>query len=212
LIELATKAILGQKPDKPNKSLFDLDYIGVKAPQFSFSRLHSADPVIGVEMASTGEVGTLGENYYEAILSSMLAVGYTIPKKNILLSSGTVRSKTEMVNSVKFLLERGYNIYSTGGTYDFLRKIGLETIRIFRPNEKGDPQIADFIQNKSFDLIINIPKDLTEQELEKDYLIRRSAIDGNIPLITNARLASAFIYAFCKMGIEDIAIKSWQEM
>ncbi|OGU57539.1 MAG: carbamoyl phosphate synthase large subunit [Ignavibacteria bacterium GWF2_33_9] len=212
LIELATQAILGQKPEKPNKSLFDLDYIGVKAPQFSFSRLHSADPVIGVEMASTGEVGCLGENYYEAILSSMLAVGYTIPKKSILISSGPVRSKTELVNSVRLLLEKEYDVYTTGGTQEFLQNAGLETIRAFRPNEEGEPQILEMIKKKKFDLIINIPKDLTESELEKDYLIRRSAVDGNIPLITNARLASAFIYAFSKIGIEDIAIKSWDEM
>jgi carbamoyl-phosphate synthase large subunit len=212
LIELATQAILGQKPEKPNKSLFDLDYIGVKAPQFSFSRLHSADPVIGVEMASTGEVGCLGENYYEAILSSMLAVGYTIPKKSILISSGPLRSKTELVNSVRLLLDKNYDIYTTGGTQEFLQNGGLETIRVFRPNEEGRPQILEMIEEKKFDLIINIPKDLTEAELEKDYLIRRSAIDGNIPLITNARLASAFIYAFSKIGIEDIAIKSWDEM
>ncbi len=212
LIELATKAILGKKPAKPNKSLFDLDYIGVKAPQFSFSRLHSADPVLGVEMASTGEVGCLGENYYEAILSSMLSVGYTIPKKNILLSSGPVRSKTELVNSVRLLLENGYNVYTTGGSNEFLKNAGIETIRIYRPNENGSPDILEYIQNKKLDLIINIPRELTEKELEKDYLIRRSAVDGNIPLITNARLASAFIYAFCKMRIDDIAIKSWQEM
>ncbi len=212
LIELATKAILGQNPDKPNKSLFDLDYIGVKAPQFSFSRLHSADPVLGVEMASTGEVGCLGESYYEAILSSMLSVGYTIPKKNILLSAGTVRSKTELVNSVRLLLEKDYNIYTTGSTHEFLKNAGIETIRLYRPNENGSPAVLDLIKNKQLDLIINIPKELTEEELEKDYLIRRNAVDGNIPLITNARLASAFIHAFCKISIDEIAIISWQEM
>ncbi len=212
LIELATKAILGEKPVKPSKSLFDLDYIGVKAPQFSFSRLHSADPVLGVEMASTGEVGCLGENYYEAILSSMLSVGYTIPKKNILLSSGPVRSKAELLSSVRLLLEKNYNVYTTGRTNKFLKNAGIETIRIYRPNENGSPNILDYIWNKKLDLIINIPRDLTEKELEKDYLIRRSAIDGNIPLITNARLASAFIHAFCTMKMEDFAIKSWQEM
>ncbi len=212
LIELATKAILGQKPPKPNKSLFDLDYIGVKAPQFSFARLHSADPVLGVEMASTGEVGCLGENYYEAILSAMLSVGYIIPKKDILFSGGPVRSKTELVNSAKMLIDNGYNVFSTGGTYDFLKNAGLETNRVYRPNEEGTPQVLEMIKQKHFDLIINIPKDLTEKELEKDYLIRRIAIDGNTPLITNARLASAFIYAFCKIGINEISIKSWQEM
>jgi carbamoyl-phosphate synthase large subunit len=212
LIELATKAILGQKPEKPNKSLFDLDYIGVKAPQFSFSRLHSADPVLGVEMASTGEVGCLGETYYEAILSAMLSVGYTIPKRNILLSGGPVRSQTELVNSVRLLLSKGYNIYTTGGTNEFLKKAGIETIRIYRPDEEGNPRVLEYIKEKKLDLIINIPRELAEAELEKDYLIRRSAIDGNIPLITNARLASAFIYSFTKMNIDDIPIKSWQEM
>jgi carbamoyl-phosphate synthase large subunit len=204
--------MLGNKVEKPNKSLFDLDYIGVKAPQFSFSRLHSADPVLGVEMASTGEVGCLGENYYEAVLSSMLSVGYSIPKKNILISSGPLRSKVELLNSVAMLVEKGYNVYTTGGTFEFLKNGGVETIRIYRPNEKQDPDIIDYIMQKKFDLIINIPRELTAGELEKDYIIRRAAVDHNIPLITNARLASAFIYAFCKMGIEDIAIKSWNEM
>jgi len=212
LIELATNVMLGNKVEKPNKSLFDLDYIGVKAPQFSFSRLHSADPVLGVEMASTGEVGCLGENYYEAVLSSMLSVGYSIPKKSILISSGPLRSKVELLNSVAMLVEKGYDVYTTGGTFEFLKNGGVETIRIYRPNEKQEPNIIDFIMQKKFDLIINIPRELTAGELEKDYIIRRAAVDHNIPLITNARLASAFIYAFCKMGIEDIAIKSWNEM
>lgn len=211
-IELATEIMLGKKVEKPDKSLFDLDYIGVKAPQFSFSRLHKADPVLGVEMASTGEVGCLGENYYEAILSAMLSVGYRIPEKNILISSGPVRSKVELVNSVRALKDKGYDIFSTNGTYSFLMNAGIESSIVYRPHENNEPLVIDMIKEKKFDLIINIPKDLTEEELITDYLIRRNAVDYNIPLITNARLASAFIMAFCKMGLDDIAIKSWNEM
>ena len=211
-IKMATEIMLGIKVKKPNKSLFDLDYIGVKAPQFSFSRLHKADPVLGVEMASTGEVGCLGETYYEAILSSMLSVGYRIPEKNILLSSGDIRSKVEMVNSARMLRENGYTLYSTLGTYEFLKHEEIDTIMVPRPDEPYKPNVIDMIKDKKFDLIVNISKDLSEEELAKDYLIRRSAVDFNIPLITNARLASAFIYSFCKMKIEDIAIKSLDEM
>ncbi|MCX6155101.1 MAG: carbamoyl-phosphate synthase (glutamine-hydrolyzing) large subunit [Candidatus Kapabacteria bacterium] len=212
LIELAMNVMLDNKYEKPSKSLFDLDYIGVKAPQFSFSRLHSADPVLGVEMASTGEVGCLGENYYEAILSAMLSVGYTIPKKNILISSGPIRSKAGLVESVTMLLERNYNVYTTGGSHEFLKNAGIETIRIYRPNENNKPDIIDYIKEQKLDLIINIPRELNEKELEKDYLIRRTAIDRNIPIITNDRLADAFIHAFCTIDLEDIAIKSWDEM
>ncbi|MDA3844441.1 MAG: carbamoyl-phosphate synthase (glutamine-hydrolyzing) large subunit [Candidatus Kapabacteria bacterium] len=211
-IKMATEIMLGIKVKKPNKSLFDLDYIGVKAPQFSFSRLHKADPVLGVEMASTGEVGCIGETYYEAILSSMLSVGYKIPKKNILLSSGAIRSKVEMVNSARKLRENGYTLYSTLGTYEFLKHEDIDTIMVPRPDEPYKPNVIDMIKDKKFDLIVNISKDLSEEELAKDYLIRRNAVDFNIPLITNARLASAFIYSFCKMKIEDIAIKSLDEM
>jgi carbamoyl-phosphate synthase large subunit len=212
LIELATNVMLGVEVKKPDKSLFDLDYIGVKAPQFSFSRLHKADPVLGVEMASTGEVGCLGENYYEAILSAMLSVGYTIPKKNILISAGAIRSKVELVKASKLLIENGYNLYSTLGTWEFLKNEGVQTTMVPRPDENYKPDVIDMIKNKKFDMIINISKDLSVHELDKDYQIRRNAVDYNIPLITNARLASAFIYAFCKMKMEDIAIKSWNEM
>jgi len=212
LIEMATNAMLDVKIEKPDKSLFDLDYIGVKAPQFSFSRLHKADPVLGVEMASTGEVGCLGENYYEAILSAMLSVGYTIPKKNILISSGAIRSKVELVKSAELLVENGFKLFSTLGTYEFLKNAGVITTLVLRPDENYKPDVIDMIREKKFDLIINISKNLSERELDRDYQIRRNAVDYNIPLITNARLASAFIYAFCKMKIEDIAIKSWNEM
>lgn len=211
-IEAATNIILGKKVAKPHKSIFDLDHIGVKAPQFSFNRLQLADPVLGVEMASTGEVGCLGENYYTAILSAMLSVGYKIPKKNVLISAGPLRSKVELVKSVSLLKEHGYNVYSTGGTHSFLMNDGVETTRVYRPDEKGSPNALDFIKNKEFDLIINIPKNLSGQELDRDYLIRRNAVDYNIPLITNARLASAFINAFVRYKIEDIGIKSWNEM
>ena len=212
LIEMATKAMLGLEVQKPDKSIFDLDYIGVKAPQFSFSRLHKADPVLGVEMASTGEVGCLGRNYNEVVLTAMLSVGYRIPKKNVLLSSGGIRSKVEMVNSARMLTENGYEVFSTLGTYEFLRNEGIQTRMVPRPDEPYRPHVIDMIKEKKFDLIVNISKDLSEQELDRDYLIRRSAVDFNIPLITNARLASAFIYAFCAMKQEDIAIKSWNEM
>ena len=212
LIELATNIMLGLEVKKPDKSLFDLDYIGIKAPQFSFSRLHKADPVLGVEMASTGEVGCLGETYYEAMLSSMLSVGYTIPKKNILLSAGPIRSKVEIVNSVRALKEKGYDVFTTRGTNAFLKDAGIETIPVNRPSESSESNVIDMIKNKKFDLIINIPRDLSEHELVSDYLIRRSAVDYNIPLLTNARLASAFILSFCKMNLEDIQIKSWNEM
>ena len=211
-IELATKAMLGIKITKPDKSLFDLDYIGVKAPQFSFSRLHKADPVLGVEMASTGEVGCLGENYYEAILSAMLSVGYEVPEKNILLSTGSLRSKVELVNSAKMLIDNNYKIFSTLGTYEFLNNEGIKSTLVPRPADIYKPDVIDLIKEKKFDLIINISKDLSEEELERNYKVRRHAVDYNIPLITNARLASAFIYAFCKMKKEDISIKSWNEM
>ena len=158
-------------------------------------------------MASTGEVGCLGENYYEAILSAMLSVGYTIPKKNILISAGAIRSKVEMVTASKLLLENGYTLFSTLGTWEFLKSEGIH-----RPDEVYKPDVITMIREKQFDLIINISKGLSEHELDRDYQIRRGAVDYNIPLITNARLASAFIYAFCKMKMEDIAIKSWNEM
>ncbi|TAL68632.1 MAG: carbamoyl-phosphate synthase (glutamine-hydrolyzing) large subunit [Bacteroidetes bacterium] len=212
LIEMATKAMLGFDVKKPDKSIFDLDYIGVKAPQFSFSRLHKADPVLGVEMASTGEVGCLGRNYNEVILTAMLSVGYKIPKKSILLSSGTIRSKVELVNSARMLTQNGFEIYSTLGTYEFLNNEGIKTRLVPRPDENYRPHVIDLIKEKKFDLIVNISKDLSEEELNKDYLIRRTAVDFNVPLITNSRLASAFIHAFCEMKIEDIAIKSWNEM
>jgi carbamoyl-phosphate synthase large subunit len=211
LIELATHVILGIPVEKPNKSAFDLDCIGVKAPQFSFSRLQKADPILGVDMASTGEVGCIGENFYEAILKSMLSVGYSYPKKNILLSTGPMRSKVELVNSCKLLEEKGYNLFATRGTAQFLEMNGISVTMLHWPDEDKKPNTLDYLRNKMIDLVINIPKDLSKTELSNDYLIRRSAVDFNIPLITNGRLASAFLMAICKLPLEEIAIKSWDE-
>jgi carbamoyl-phosphate synthase large subunit len=211
LIELSTKVMLGLEVEKPEKHLFDLDYVGVKAPQFSFARLQKADPILGVDMSSTGEVGCIGEDFYEGILKSMLSVGYTIPGKNILLSTGPAASKVELINSARALIEKGYNLYATGGTQEFLAKNGIKSTILHWPDEDNKPNTIDFIKEKKIDLVINIPKNLTKSELDNDYLIRRNAVDYNIPLITNARLASAFILAFCRLGLEDIAIKSWDE-
>ena len=210
-IDIATRVMLDLPYDKPDKSIFDLDYIGIKAPQFSFSRLKGADPVLGVDMSSTGEVGCIGENFYEAILKAMLSVGYTIPEKNILLSTGPMRSKVELINSCRLLAGKGYNLFATKGTADFLRLNNIESTVLAWPDEDKKPNTLDYLQNKMIDLVINIPKDLTSHELSNDYSIRRNAVDYNIPLITNARLASAFIIAFCKIKEEEIAIKHWGE-
>lgn len=210
-IEIATQIMLGIKVEKPMKSIFDLDYVGIKAPQFSFSRLQKADPVLGVEMASTGEVGCLGEDYYEAILKAMLSVGYTIPKNNILLSTGPARSTIELMESARLLSEKKYNLFATPETHQFLNANGIESTLLYLPGDKNKPNIIDYIKNKIIELVINIPRGLTRDELNNDYLIRRASVDFNIPLLTNSRLASAFIYAFCKRGISDISIKSWQE-
>ncbi|KAF0196707.1 MAG: carbamoyl-phosphate synthase large subunit [Bacteroidetes bacterium] len=211
LIELATLAMLGLKTEKPGKSAFDLDYVGIKAPQFSFARLQAADPVLGVEMASTGEVGCLGDNYYEALLNAMLSVGYRIPGKNILLSTGDARSKIELLQSARMLVERGYTLYATPGSAKFLTDNHVEATTLFWPDDETQPNTLEFLRNRKIDLVINIPKDLSKSELYNDYLIRRSAVDFNIPLITNARLASAFIYAICRLQPNDIAITAWDE-
>ena len=210
-IELATGAMLGEDIKKPAKNLFDLDYVGVKASQFSFSRLQKADPVLGVEMASTGEVGCIGEGYYEAILKAMLSVGYTIPRKNILLSTGPARSKTELLNSSRMLHKKGYKLFATRGSCKFLKDNGVPCTTLHWPDEDKKPNTLDYIREKKIDLVVNIPKDLSHGELYNDYEIRRNAIDFNIPLITNARLASAFIYAICRTGESDLAVKGWDE-
>jgi carbamoyl-phosphate synthase large subunit len=210
-IDLATRAMLGLPAEPPVKSAFDLDYVGIKAPQFSFSRLQKADPVLGVEMASTGEVGCIGEDLYEAILKAMLSVGYIIPKKNILLSTGDSRSKTDMISAAQALQDKDYHIFATKGTADFLAVNGVQAQVVPWPDAAIHPNVLDYIKERRIDLVVNIPKNLSADELNNDYLIRRSAIDFNIPLITNARLASAFIQAFCRMGMEEITVKSWDE-
>ncbi len=211
LIELATKVMLGVPAEKPHKSVFELDYVGVKAPQFSFSRLAKADPVLGVDMSSTGEVGCIGEGFYEAILKAMFSVGYRAPKKSILLSTGPARSKVELLNSAKALRARGHKLYATRGTQQFLQNAGVEAHVAYWPDEDKSPNTIELIRSREVDLVVNIPKDLSDTELNNDYSIRRNAVDFNVPLITNARLASAFILAFCRLNKEDLAIKSWDE-
>ena len=210
-IELATRVMLGEEVEKPSKSAFDLDYVGIKASQFSFSRLQKADPVLGVDMASTGEVGCIGDDYYEAVLKSMLSVGMRIPKKNILISSGELRSKVDLLESCHLLQQKGYVIYATEGTHKFLTDNGVASTHVAQPNEAGDLNALEMIREKKFDLVINIPKNLTTGELTNGYKIRRGAIDFNIPLFTNSRLASAFIHAFCAIEMEQIPIRSWDE-
>ena len=211
-IELATKVMLGIPVQKPDKNLFDLDYVGIKASQFSFNRLQKADPVLGVDMASTGEVGCIGSDTSCAILKAMLSVGYRIPKKNILLSTGTPKQKVDMLSAARMLQKKGYHLFATGGSSKFLTENGVENTRVYWPSEpEGHPQALDMLHRKEIDMVVNIPKNLTAGELDNGYKIRRAAIDLNIPLITNARLASAFINAFCTMSVDDIAIKSWEE-
>ncbi|MCI6213821.1 carbamoyl-phosphate synthase (glutamine-hydrolyzing) large subunit [Bacteroides heparinolyticus] len=211
-IELATKVMLGIPVEKPDKNLFDLDYVGIKASQFSFNRLQKADPVLGVDMASTGEVGCIGSDTSCAILKAMLSVGYRIPQKNILLSTGTPKQKVEMLSAARLLQQKGYKLFATGGSSNFLTENGVENTRVYWPSEENQqPQALDMLRNKDIDMVVNIPKNLTAGELSNGYKIRRAAIDLNIPLITNARLASAFINAFCTMSVDDIAIKSWEE-
>ena len=212
LIDIATKVMLGLPVERPHKSAFDLDYVGIKASQFSFNRLQKADPVLGVDMASTGEVGCLGDDTNDALLKSMLSVGHRIPEKNILLSTGTAKQKAEMLDASRMLLAHGYKLYATGGTSKFLAENGIENTQVHWPSEPDKkPQALDMLHNHEIDLVVNIPKNLTATELDNGYKIRRAAIDLNIPLITNSRLASAFISAFCNMTIDDIEIKSWSE-
>ena len=212
LIELATRVMLGLPVEKPEKSLFDLDYVGIKASQFSFNRLQKADPVLGVDMASTGEVGCLGDDTGTAVLTAMLSVGQRIPAKNVLLSTGGAKQKVDMLDAARMLRKKGYNIFATPGTARFLAENGIENTLVHWPSEpEAKPQALEMLHNKEIDMVVNIPKNLTAGELTNGYKIRRAAIDLNIPLITNARLASAFINAFCTIDIDDIAIKSWAE-
>ena len=210
-IELATKVMLGLPVEKPEKNLFELDYVGIKASQFSFNRLQKADPVLGVDMASTGEVGCIGMDTSCAVLKAMLSVGYRIPKKNILLSTGTMKQKADMMDAARMLVNKGYKLFATGGTHKTLAENGIESTHVYWPSEEGHPQALEMFHRKEIDMVVNIPKNLTAGELSNGYKIRRAAIDLNIPLITNARLASAFINAFCTMSLDDIAIKSWAE-
>ncbi|MFA6334313.1 MAG: carbamoyl-phosphate synthase (glutamine-hydrolyzing) large subunit [Bacteroidales bacterium] len=211
-IELATRVMIGEDVVPPRKNAFDLDYVGIKASQFSFSRLQKADPVLGVDMASTGEVGCIGDDSNEAVLKSMLSVGYTIPEKNILLSTGDARQKADLLAAAKLLAEKGYNLYATGGSHKYFIDNNIPSTLVYWPSESSQkPQAIKLLQEKKIDLVINIPKNLTQVELENGYKIRRTAVDFNIPLITNARLASAFIFAFCTIPIEEIQIKSWDE-
>ncbi len=211
-IDLATKVMLGLEVEKPAKNAFDLDYVGIKASQFSFSRLQGADPVLGVDMSSTGEVGCIGDDTSEAILKSMLSVGLNIPKKTVLLSTGSPKQKADMLEAAQRLHAKGYQIYATGGTHTFLNDNGIPAVRVYWPSQSDmQPQALDLLHNKEIDLVVNIPKNLTSAELDNGYKIRRAAIDLNIPLLTNARLASAFIDAFTTMSLDDIEIKSWDE-
>ena len=210
-IELATKVMLGLPVEKPEKNLFELDYVGIKASQFSFNRLQKADPVLGVDMASTGEVGCIGSDTSCAVLKAMLSVGYRIPKKNILLSTGTMKQKADMMDAARMLVNKGYKLFATGGTHITFAENGIESTLVYWPSEEGHPQALEMLHNKEIDMVVNIPKNLTAGELDNGYKIRRAAIDLNVPLITNARLASAFINAFCTMTVDDIAIKSWEE-
>lgn len=211
-IDLATKIMLGVPVEKPNKNLFDLDYVGIKASQFSFNRLQKADPVLGVDMSSTGEVGCLGDDSSTALLKSMLSVGQRIPKKTVLLSTGGAKQKAEMLDAAKMLLQHGYELYATGGTSKYLTENGIENTLVYWPSDEGKaPQALDLLHEKKIDMVVNIPKDLTPRELTNGYKIRRAAIDLNVPLITNSRLASAFITAFCNVRMDDIDIKAWGE-
>ncbi|MDE6811455.1 MAG: ATP-grasp domain-containing protein, partial [Muribaculaceae bacterium] len=211
-IDLATKAMLGLKVEKPNKSAFDLDYVGIKASQFSFSRLQGSDPVLGVDMSSTGEVGCLGMDTGEAVLKAMLAVGHRIPRKGILLSTGSARHKAALLTSAQLLHKNGYTIYATQGTHSFLSENGIPSVRVYMPSQpEGQPQALELLHSKAIDLVVNIPKNLTPKELSNGYKIRRAAIDLNVPLLTNTRLAEAFISAFTSLKPNEIEIKSWDE-
>ena len=211
-IELATRIMLGQRVEKPNKSAFDLDYVGIKASQFSFARLQKADPVLGVDMMSTGEVGCLGDDTNEAVLKSMLSVGYRIPQRSVLLSTGGYKQKVDMLDAAQLLHNKGYALYATQGTHDMLAENGIPSTLVFWPTDEGKhPQALDLLHERKIDMVVNINKNLTAGELTNGYRLRRAAIDLNIPLLTNARLASAFITAFCTLPIEDLQIKSWAE-
>ncbi len=210
-IEMATRAMLDAPYDKPDSSAFELEHVGVKASQFSFSRLQNADPILGVDMSSTGEVGCIGDDFSEALLKALLSVGYTIPKKSVMISSGESKSKVDLLEACKLLQEKRYKIYATRGTQKFLEDNGVQATAVMWPDELGEMNVKNLIAAKTFDLVINIPKDVSSRELANDYTIRRASVDYNIPLLTNARLAAAFITAFCTLEVDDLKIKSWDE-
>ena len=210
---MATEIMLGKEVEPFGKTFADIDYVGVKCSQFSFARLLKADPILGVDMASTGEVACVGDNYHEALLKSMIAVGNRVPskEKGVLLSSGPTKSKIDLLDAAKILQESGYKIYATSGTAKFLGENGVDTEVLHWPDSEQKPNVMDYLRQRKIDLVVNIPKNLTQREIENGYKIRRSAVDFNIPLITNARLASAFIYSFCKIGVDGLAIKRIDE-
>jgi carbamoyl-phosphate synthase large subunit len=211
-IDIATRIMLGLPVEKPNKSLFDFDYVGVKASQFSFNRLQKADPVIGVDMTSTGEVGCLGEDANAALLTSMLSVGLRVPKKNILFSIGSPKQKAQMLEAARQLIAKGYNIYATQGTSNFLNEANVPNTVVYQPSEQGTPQAIDLMRDGTIEFVVSVPKDIiTDPQHDVCYHVRRAAIDLNVPLLTNARLASAFINAFCTIDIDQLAIQSWDE-
>ncbi|MCK9342836.1 MAG: carbamoyl phosphate synthase large subunit, partial [Massilibacteroides sp.] len=211
LIELATRIMLGKEVERPSKNEFDLDYVGIKASQFSFNRLQKADPVLGVDMSSTGEVGCIGDDISEAVLKAMLSTGFRIPKKNILLSTGGAKQKANLLDASKLLEQKGYNLFATGGTCRFLNENGVTCKCVYWPSQTEQPQAVDMLRNKQIDMVVNIPRDLSAGELTNGYKIRRTAIDHNVPLITNSRLADAVITAFCTLDLEDLQIKSWDK-
>ena len=210
-IDTATRIMLGAPYTRADRSEFDIDWIGVKASQFSFGRLQNADPVLSVDMSSTGEVGCIGDDFNEALLTAMISVGYAIPKKTVMVSSGDSKSKVDLLEGCRMLQAHGYELYATAGTSRFLAENGVKSEVVSWPDEGKPNNIMDLMASHRFELVINIPKNHTRRELTNGYRIRRGAIDHNIPLITNARLASAFIEAFCTLRQEDIRIKSWQE-
>ena len=212
-IGMATEIMLGKQVEPFGKNFADIDYVGVKSSQFSFARLLKADPILGVDMASTGEVACLGDNYYEALLKSMLSVGHHIPdkQKGILISSGAARSKVELLEAARTLHAAGYKLYATGGSAEFLKQYDIPSEVVHWPDTGNEPNVIDYISSHKIDLVVNIPKNHTQRELENGYRIRRAAVDYNIPLITNARLASAYIHAFCKIGADKMEIKHWGE-
>jgi len=210
-IDLATRVMLGEKVDKPEKSIFDIDHIGIKASQFSFSRLTHADPILGVDMSSTGEVGCIGDHFYEAVLKAMMSVGYHIPQKGVLISSGDARGKVELLESSRLMVERGLKLYATPGSHDYLMSHDIPSEKVYWPDDDRSPNALSLLEEQMVDLVVNIPKDLSSEELNNDYTIRRNAVDRNIPILTNARLASAFIVSFCSVELEDLAMKSMGE-